>query len=149
MLLQHIAVLSADWKGDMGYYTSFELEVARATAVKQNIPVDFEYLDDDERRMAIALVREHENEKLSENVKYALDEDGNTYGSTKWYDCTGDMIALTAGNDKYIYAITGAGEESGDIWVKAFFDGKMIYSWKLDFTTPKIPGIIASIGASE
>ncbi len=130
----------------MGYYTMFKLEVARATAVKYNVPVGFEHLNKDETRIAIALVRTHEDETLCEHLKYAVGEDGSSYDSTKWYNCAGDMIALTTGNDKYIYVVTGHGEGSGDIWVKAFFNGNIIYSWKLEFTIPEIRSIITSLG---
>jgi len=85
----------------MGYYTRYELDV-----------------DGDSSLIAELL---NNNEEAS----YALCENGDTEESCKWYN---HEIAIKEFSKKHpdtIFKLSGVGEESPDLWVKYFKDGKM------------------------
>lgn len=45
--------------------------------------------------------------------------------SCKWYDHEDDMRRLSLRFPDVVFTLNGEGEESGDVWVKYFKDGKM------------------------
>ncbi len=86
----------------MGYYTQHELEV----------------IDGD-----ISLIREFINE--NEEAAYAIDGNGCTEESCKWYDHEEDLRKFSKKHPKELFKLSGEGEESGDIWAEYYKDGKM------------------------
>ena len=86
----------------MGYYTSYELEI-------QNGSNDL-----------IQELRE-----FSEEAAYAIDENGCTENSTKWYRHENDLRLFSSKHPKVIFKIIGEGEEAGDLWHEYYMDGKM------------------------
>ena len=79
----------------MGYYTSYTLSVIEGGDEEQLIS---------------------EFRKESDGAKYALDEDGDTNESCKWYDSNTDLIKFSKKYPDAIFCLEGEGEESGDNW---------------------------------
>lgn len=61
----------------------------------------------------------------NENMSYALESDGSTCQSCKWYDNEDDMRNVSKKHPGVLFTLSGEGEEAGDIWRKYFRDGKM------------------------
>jgi hypothetical protein len=87
----------------MGYYTNYKLEIMNSTA-EENTQIK-EYIDKDDY------------------MYYAF----NYEDLCKWYDHEVDMNILSQKFPNVVFKLSGEGEESGDIWVKYFKDGKMQY----------------------
>lgn len=68
-----------------------------------------------------ALIESEEIEELS----YAIEPNGNSSESAKWYEHETDMITLSLKFPGVLFTLSGEGEEAGDIWVKNFKDGKI------------------------
>lgn len=62
--------------------------------------------------------------KNNPDALYALDEDGNTNNSCKWYDHEKDLVNLSKKFPEIMFILSGQGEETGDIWIKNFLNGK-------------------------
>jgi hypothetical protein len=94
----------------LGYYTNFSLEA-------ENIGGNPDY--DKE------VIRQNSPEDLVENLlgqSYLFNTD------TKWYDHPEDMKKVSKAYPGVLFTLNGAGEESGDIWRKYYFDGKEQYT---------------------
>lgn len=89
----------------MGYVTSY-------TLTWENAPKGFE------KKMA-KYIRDHEY------MSYAMEEDGTTADSCKWYECDDDMLELSKKYPDVIFTLAGEGEESGDLWRTYYRNGKM------------------------
>lgn len=100
----------------MGYYTTYELDQVKN-------PVDSEALED--------YIREHEEEL------YALEPDGSSAESTKWYEHDEDMFKLSAEFPNTVFKLHGVGEEQGDEWEKYYHNGKLIHTFKVILTILK------------
>jgi hypothetical protein len=61
----------------------------------------------------------------NDNARYALNVDGSTNEVCKWYDHEDDLKALSMLHKGIIFILKGEGEESGDIWIKYFLNGKV------------------------
>ena len=61
----------------------------------------------------------------SEDAKYAIDEDGNSNDSCKWYESTNEILSFSKKYPNWLFTLTGEGEESGDMWKKYFLNGKV------------------------
>lgn len=61
----------------------------------------------------------------NEYAAYALESNGSTNESCKWYEHEEDCKAFSLKYPETLFELTGEGEESGDIWVKYFKGGKM------------------------
>ena len=86
----------------MGYYTNHELEV----------PYENEGL--------IAALRGE-----CEGAKYAIDDNGSTEQSTKWYEHEKDLRAFSKKHPDVLFILSGEGEEGGDLWREYYKAGKM------------------------
>ena len=86
----------------MGYYTSHELDV-----------VEGDY-------SLIVKLRDE-----CEDAQYALDCNGDTYQSCKWYGHETDMKRFSEKHPEALFKLSGEGEESGDIWDEYYRDGKV------------------------
>lgn len=67
-------------------------------------------------------------EKLSEisgygKIQFTGEDDA------KWYNCVDDMIELSVAFPLTTFRVDGIGENANDIWVKWFYDGKLIGAW--------------------
>ena len=120
----------------MGYYTQYKLEIA----VPKN--VDYYAL---ERKIATYALSEWaywatDLGFYEETVKkYIVDSDGTkvktltTYGAfhsqvsdgMKWYDHDKDMRIISTKFPDVVFILKGEGEESGDLWIKYYKNGKM------------------------
>lgn len=60
-----------------------------------------------------------------EEVGYALQSDGESNESCKWYEYEKDMRKLSEEIKNVLFTLHGEGEESGDIWNAYFLNGKM------------------------
>lgn len=98
----------------MGYCTSYRLEVGSPSGVNKAL------VDQSLPGLLIARLRLN-----SECAEYALDEDGTCGESSKWYDHEDDMKKFSKENPGVLFTLHGEGEESGDVWTKYFFNGKM------------------------
>lgn len=84
----------------MGYYTKYELMAAPDIqevwdAVKEN-----------------------------DNIKYAVGNDGYSGQPCKWYEHEDCMVEFSKKFPHVTFSLRGEGEESADIWVKHFRNGK-------------------------
>jgi len=86
----------------LGYYTRHELEVVEG--------------DPD---LTTVLVEENED------ASYALESDGSSSESCKWYEHRKHMREFSAKYPDALFKLSGEGEESGDIWVEYYRNGKM------------------------
>lgn len=78
----------------MGYYTRFSLKVIGKT--------DIDIIDKLRNKCDYA--------------EFALDEDGNSEKSCKWYDCKEDIKEFSKSHPDVLFLLEGEGEEAGDIW---------------------------------
>lgn len=85
----------------MGYNTSYSLSIVNG--------------DDD----LISSLRDE-----CDGAQYALDDYGDCIESCKWYDHESDLIEFSKKHPESIFKLSGEGEESGDIWIKYFKNGK-------------------------
>lgn len=86
----------------MGYYTSYQLRVLEGGDESELI---------------------NEFRKESDGAAYAIDEDGDTNESCKWYDSNQDLINFSKKHPDAIFCLEGEGEESGDVWKLYVKDG--------------------------
>jgi flavoprotein len=63
--------------------------------------------------------------KDCEDAKYALDDEGKTNESVKWYDHEKDLKEFSKKYPEVLFELSGEGEESDDIWKKYFLNGKV------------------------
>jgi len=98
----------------MGYYTRHRLKLSTPTGAP---------LTSDQILAAHRFLNENVN------ARYALDlSTGPTEiacaDSCKWYDHDEDMRAISNACPGVLFALSGDGEESGDIWTSYYLDGK-------------------------
>lgn len=92
----------------MGYYTKYELSTFYSKDKKSYTPIE---------------------ELRAENIcaRSAFSEDGDFKEELKWYDHENDLKEFSS-RPKYkdvLFALSGIGENEGDIWIKYFKNGKM------------------------
>ena len=69
-----------------------------------------------------------ETEDSFPGLGYALYRDGEPVDAVKWYGHEIDMLELSKSYPFVVFVLKGEGEESGDIWMKYFKNGKMYQS---------------------
>ena len=82
----------------MGYYTKYSLEILSGNDGTTNY--------------------EEQIGELSGYKSSTFEE------SIKWYDNTKDMIEYSKKHPQTLFKLMGKGEESGDLWVQYFLNGK-------------------------
>lgn len=85
----------------MGYYTSHELKVLSGNS---------------------DLITQFREE--NDSAKYALDSQGGTSESCKWYDSDTDLMEFSKKHPAELFELSGEGEESGDLWKLYVKNGK-------------------------
>ncbi|NCC68756.1 MAG: hypothetical protein EOM14_11300 [Clostridia bacterium] len=86
----------------MGYYTHYSLET--------DAPSEFEIIEE-LKRMGI--------------VGYALRDNLDEADAVKWYNHEKAMRSISKKFPLVLFTLSGEGEESEDMWVKYFKNGKM------------------------
>jgi hypothetical protein len=86
----------------MGYYTRHNLEIING--------------DND-------LIAEFRSS--SEEAEYAIEDNGGSSDSSKWYRHEADLKAFSLIHPSVLFKLSGEGEESGDIWIEYYKNGKM------------------------
>lgn len=97
----------------MGYYTSFSLTISQMS----NKPLseeDCKFLSAELQRMNVFEYGRYDDPFLSSFEAYA----------TKWYECEEDMKLLSSKFPTLLFTLDGHGEDSEDIWVAYFMDGR-------------------------
>jgi hypothetical protein len=89
----------------MGYYTRYELEVKEGNVKIEDI------LEQVENKF--------------DGLYYAVDEWGKTLQETKWYEHDEEMKELSKLFPDVVFKLKGEGEESGDVWINYYKNGKM------------------------
>lgn len=132
----------------MGYYTRHRLIITQLT--QEDLPsITFESVIDniknnsvDQEEVVNQLKRLQDNIegkviKINENTiledlrdsneeaAYALEEDGSPSDAVKWYDHRKDLGLFSKKYPNWLFKLEGEGEESGDLWIEYFHDGKM------------------------
>ena len=97
----------------MGYYTAYNLEVYKLENEKLVIL--------NNQSEIIKKIRGDE----SENIFYAIDDNGEACDEVKWYDHEEDMKIYSKIYPDFIFKLSGIGEENDDIWEKYFYNGKL------------------------
>lgn len=87
----------------MGYSTKYNLEI-----INDNDDCDVFWED----------IENHDD------LYYAVGSDGKSGNDCKWYDHEKDMVEISKSYPLLTFKLNGEGEESGDIWVKYFRNGK-------------------------
>jgi len=92
----------------MGYYTKFDLEI---------VGCSWEDAKD--------IIEDLRN--TDANARYGLDECGEGMGceTLKWYSHEKDMKKFSEKYPDKLFKLQGDGEESGDMWIKYFQNGKV------------------------
>ncbi len=84
----------------MGYYTQYTLSI----------------LEGDQE-----IIKKFREE--NQNANYAIEDDGSSSDSCKWYDSDKELIAFSLKNPKVLFLLEGIGEENGDEWKLYVQDG--------------------------
>jgi len=92
----------------MGYYTSYELR----------IEIDGSTNNETSEQVIEELVKEYKG------AGYALDENGDTAESTKWYEHDEDLTEFSKKYPDYLFHLSGTGENNGDMWRCTYVNGK-------------------------
>ena len=104
----------------MGYYTSYDLSW---TGESSETKPCHHCAGTGKLLIADAVQEFIDNEPFlygnTEAIKGSLED------SCKWYDHEDDMKRLSRRFPKSVFTLKGEGEESGDVWVKYFKNGKM------------------------
>lgn len=91
----------------MAYLTNYELEIIEGEDLIENV------------------IKKESEECLE--LSYSLDESGYTKESSKWYDHEKDMKEISKKYPNSTFSLSGESEDSEEIWVKIFKNGKMTY----------------------
>jgi uncharacterized protein YuzE len=98
-----MAEITMEAKGEkMGYYTGYSLTVSGNNE--------------------LAIIAELRSRY--ESAGYALTENGDTQDTCKWYDHETDLAYFSKQNPEALFTLNGNGEDSPDLWVKYFKNGK-------------------------
>jgi hypothetical protein len=62
--------------------------------------------------------------EYSEGAAYALNDDGESSESCKWYEHENELKTFSKRHPNILFTLLGEGEESGDIWRLYVKDGK-------------------------
>lgn len=118
----------------MGYYTNYSLSIkgklenTKRVAELEKAKAEAEGLTGKLKEVAIAAIDKELNNEKNINIKavVAAKAGYNPFeGETKWYEHEEHMKAISKQYPDVIFQLNGEGEESGDIWVKYFVNGKM------------------------
>jgi len=106
----------------MGYYTNYTL-----TQVKNSIPDSW----------FAGYIKAHKDDM------YGVDEDGDTTDACKWYEHDVAMQAFSKAFPTTVFKLHGEGEESGDLWEKYYYGGKLLFNAtvKMTFDQPDLSTI--------
>lgn len=111
----------------MGYNTYYQLEIINKPYSKNKVGHD-----EFEKRVA----------EISGYERY-----GPFDKHCKWYDWSKDMKTASKEFPNAIFVLEGDGEEPNDHWKHAFYNGKVIWKWKLENRNVKVPQeVLSSLG---
>lgn len=86
----------------MGYYTIYELDIVNGD---ENL---------------IEALRDYR-----EDARYAITGNGEAWYSSQWYGHEKDLRSFSLLHPDALFKLSGKGEESGDLWIKYYKNGKM------------------------
>lgn len=99
-------------KGEaLGYYTKYTLEFERCPEPKRNGLIE-------------ALESENSMSGYGTLAKICY----NQTDDIKWYNHEDDMKSISLRFPRVLFILKGEGEDTGDIWIKYFLNGKMQYA---------------------
>lgn len=103
----------------MGYYTDYSLKIH---GIKENLESSSEFFYDTSfEDYSIDLIKKFIDKY---ELEYALQYNGETENSTKWYDHDENLIEFSKQYPLVVFELKGDGEESGDMWIKYYKNGK-------------------------
>ena len=88
----------------MGYYTRYQIDVARETG---------EWID-------AVYIHGSAEDVIAEQVGYNPFDD-----NCKWYDHDDDMLEMSRKFEGVLFKLSGEGEEAGDLWRAYYLNGKI------------------------
>lgn len=89
----------------MGYYTTYSLKVTN------------------EDNSVNGIIEELRN--YSEYCRYSISQSGSSLESTKWYEHEKELREFSKFFPEVLFKLSGEGEESGDLWIEYYKNGKM------------------------
>lgn len=104
----------------MGYYTRYDLEVEEQTVMK---PV--EGVDANGMPATIFVKETYDVERFKRELSDIAGYKHIFGDDVTWYDHEKDMRGYSRKYPEVVFKLIGKGEESGDLWIKYFKNGKM------------------------
>ena len=105
----------------MGYYTTFSMTVDK----------DGDKIED--------WIASHPEDIFRDVFEYMDGGNWSSLESAKWYECDTDMAELSALFPDVLFAVTGIGEDTGDVWRTWYREGKILDKWIADIVIPEHP----------
>lgn len=117
----------------MGYYTEYKVKVLDAKT-REDCTDKFRNEDEDSANFNRQKSKNHFKEEYCNRMTELFERYSKIQGiidymfcgeSCKWYNHEVDMLSVSKVFPEYIFEVHGEGEETGDVWIKWFHDGKM------------------------
>lgn len=106
----------------MGYYTTYSLKILNN---KEDLESSNEFFydtsfEDYSMDLISKFIKKYE-------IEYVINSDGTPNDTAKWYEHEEQLIEFSKLYPNVIFKLKGEGEESGDLWIKYFKNGKHQY----------------------
>lgn len=131
----------------MGYATTYSLKLENLNNENATVNIDLEDVINkvkkqslsneemveiltqlkDKKEIQVSINEEYiinEFRNFSSEAKHALDENGDTRETSKWYYHQEDLVKFSVQYPTWLFTLKGEGEEAGDVWLLYVLNGK-------------------------